>query len=110
MSGDRAPFATSGRALKVPLGYKIVRVDLDARGQVQDFIRNARPGPGSSIKAKGELLERPVDVKFGPDGKMYILDFGRMEMKNGREKLSAGTGKIFVLEPIDQPPATAPSR
>jgi sugar lactone lactonase YvrE len=56
-------------------------------------------------------LERPVDVKFGPDGSLYILDMGRMEVKNGKEHVSAATGQIFRLVPVRQPapPATQAS-
>ena len=30
------------------------------------------------------MLERPIDVKIGPDGYLYVLDFGRMEVRNGQ--------------------------
>ena len=59
-------------------------------------------------------LERPTAVKFDPrDGSMYIVDFGRMRMKGGRERVSAHTGRIFKLrvrpgDPSTQP-ATAPT-
>jgi hypothetical protein len=113
LGGDRAPFATSGRTLKSPVGYKIVRLDPDTR-QARDFVRNTRGGPASraASKAKGKatvMLERPVDVKFGADGKMYILDYGRVDMKNGKPRVKAGTGRLFVLEPIEEEsPTTAP--
>ena len=42
-------------------------------------------------------MERPIDVKFGPDGAMYVLDFGFMEMKKGREHVRGQTGKIYRL-------------
>ena len=53
-------------------------------------------------------LERPIDVKFGPDGALYILDFGRMENKNGIPRLFPNTGRIFKLMPVPTP-TTAPS-
>jgi glucose/arabinose dehydrogenase len=114
LDGDRAPFATSGRKLKGPVGYKVVRLDTDMK-QAADFIRNTRGGPGSRINSKqgAALLERPVDVKFAPDGKLYILDYGRMEMRNGKERIKPGTGKLLVLEPIEQDAqqsASAPAR
>jgi glucose/arabinose dehydrogenase len=99
LSGDRAPYATSGQKLLSIGGYKIVRVDLTSR-QVFDFIRNTEPGPASKIKNSGDGLERPMDVKFGPDGKLYVLDYGRMEVRGGHEKVAAGTGRILVLEPV----------
>ena len=36
LSGDRAPFATSGRKLKGPTGYRIVRVDNEFFGGVNN--------------------------------------------------------------------------
>jgi glucose/arabinose dehydrogenase len=109
--GDRAPFATDDVPLKRPLpGYKLVRVDTD-NGEVHDFIYNTQGGPASALNLGGEeALERPIDVKFGPDGSLYILDFGKARMKGGHEKISDGTGKIFRLIPIGNPTsATQPT-
>ncbi len=33
-------------------------------------------GTASEQGARGRALERPFDVKFGPDGAMYIVDYG----------------------------------
>jgi hypothetical protein len=93
--GDRAPYDTNGLKLSGPVGYKVVQVNLDDR-QVKDFIRNTQEGPASrSDTDKG--LERPIDVKFGPDGALYILDFGKLEMKGAVESTPGGTGRIFKL-------------
>jgi glucose/arabinose dehydrogenase len=100
--GDHAPFSTSGRPMPSPLpGYRIVRVDLNSRvGEVSDFIFNTRSGPASqSSDTKGVGLERPIDVKFGPDGNLYILDFGRAQLKEGSLQIGGGTGKIFICQP-----------
>ena len=112
LSGDRAPFATSGRKLVGPIGYKVVVVNLDrARKPIRDFVRNTSGMPASMLPNEPVALERPVDVKFGPDGALYILDFGRMTVANGKEKVSAGTGRIFRVAPIEAPshPTTAPT-
>jgi glucose/arabinose dehydrogenase len=45
-------------------------------------------------------LERPIDVKFGPDGALYILDYGQMYMKDGQEKVTPGTGRIWKVVPV----------
>jgi glucose/arabinose dehydrogenase len=100
--GDRAPFSTSGRPIPTPLpGYRIVRVDLNSgTSQVMDFIYNTQGGPTSqSVVGQGIGLERPIDVKFGPDGNLYILDFGVAKMKDGHLKVDRGTGKIFICVP-----------
>ena len=110
MSGDRAPFATSGRKLIETVGYKIVRVDPDMH-QVKEFIRNTAGEPRSRIPGGSiSLLERPIDVKFGPDGSLYVLDFGAMEMRDGREHVIPGTGQIFRLVPMTQNPVTPANR
>ena len=107
--GDRSPFATSGRPMVGPTGYRVVLVNIDAR-KVDDFIHNTRELPGSRLasdpKKAGEALERPIDVKFGPDGAMYVLDFGQMEMKGGRMRVTPGTGRIFRMVGADLEPAT----
>jgi glucose/arabinose dehydrogenase len=96
--GDRAPYATGGQKLIGPVGFKIVRVEWD-KGQVREFVRNVRPGPASRLGGDAAQLERPIDVKFGPDGAMYILDFGRMQVKDGRFDVTGGTGRIYRLIP-----------
>jgi glucose/arabinose dehydrogenase len=54
----------------VPTGYKIVRFDLDengnATGPSQDFISGWLQGSNA--------LGRPVDLKFAPDGALYVSD------------------------------------
>jgi hypothetical protein len=104
LSGDRLPFATGGRPLigpgdyKVADGFKVVVADV-ALHRVRDFIRNTRGLPASKISgAASELLERPWDVKFGPDA-LFILDFGEMSMKDRKLHVKAGSGKIYRLVP-----------
>ena len=95
LMGDRAPFDTGGLKLTGPTGYKVVQDNVDDR-TVKDFIRNTREGPSSRYDTQVGL-ERPIDVKFGPDGAMYVLDFGYMEMKKGREHVRGQTGKVYRL-------------
>ncbi len=89
-----------------PIGYKVVLVNVD-NGQVEDFVRNTEQGPASRLSDDNPGLERPVDIKFGPDGAMYILDFGQMQMQGGKENIAPRTGKIFKLTAAT-PPTTAP--
>ena len=49
---------------------------LGENGDAVPFVHNALPGPASRQDAKGKGIERPFDVKFGPDGAMYIVDYG----------------------------------
>ena len=110
LSGDRAPFATGGEKLVGPIGYKVVRIEVDSR-KVEDFIRNTRGLPAHRMERRvgRQALERPVDVKIGPDGSLYVLDMGRMVMKNGKERVYAGTGQVFRLVPVEEPAAATQS-
>ena len=59
-----------------------------------DFIFNTEGGPASMLsEGRSEGLERPVDLKFGPDGKLYLLDFGQAAYKHGQLKAESGYGK-----------------
>lgn len=57
----------------VPTGYKIVRIPLtekgEPQGKVEDFITGWLPG-----ESRRNVVGRPVDVIFGPDGALYISD------------------------------------
>ncbi|HUB26105.1 MAG TPA: hypothetical protein VL992_11800, partial [Tepidisphaeraceae bacterium] len=100
LSGDRAPFSMGdgGLQLRGHPGFKVVRLDLSTH-EVTDFVYNTQGGPASALGLWGQTLERPIDVKFGPDGALYILDYGYMTVKDGRPDVAAGTGKIWRLMP-----------
>jgi glucose/arabinose dehydrogenase len=76
--GDMAPAV--GKTL-APVGFNVVRVDV-RNGTIHDFSANRakggkRHGPASRLKSGG--LERPVAVRFSPDGSaLYVVDFGVM--------------------------------
>lgn len=59
----------------VAVGYKIVRFKADKKGKVSetaDFITGwLSPSAGSG---QAKIYGRPVDLKFGPDGALYVSD------------------------------------
>ncbi|HEU4633140.1 MAG TPA: PQQ-dependent sugar dehydrogenase [Flavisolibacter sp.] len=92
--GDMAP--GSGKVL-FPVGFKIVRVDVD-KGVVKDFIVNKgnRNGPASWLGKGG--LERPVSVKFNPSGNaLYVVDFGIMKTGEQGPQPQMKTGMIWKI-------------
>lgn len=106
LSGDRYPFATGGAPLKGPIGFKIVQLDPDSK-QSSDFVHNASQRPASRSSHDSRALERPTDVKFGPDGALYIVDLGIIEYSRGKASVKAGTGKILRLAPLANASAAA---
>ncbi len=58
---------------RIPTGYKVVRIPLNAKGesqgQVVDFITGWMPDHD-----RAAVMGRPVDIVFGPDGALYISD------------------------------------
>jgi hypothetical protein len=104
LSGDQSPFATSGLKLLGRVGFKVVRVNSDK--QVKDLVRNTAGVPISMQPFGTVGLERPYDVKVGPDGAIYILDFGRMDNNNAIPRYYPGTGGLFKLTSEDAESAT----
>ncbi|MBB6611447.1 PQQ-dependent sugar dehydrogenase [Pontibacter sp. Tf4] len=92
--GDMAP--SVGKVL-APVGFKVVRVNV-ADGTVADFATNKgkKNAPASALKTGG--LERPVAVKFSPDGTaLYIIDFGIMRNTDHGSIPQKGTGVLWKV-------------
>ena len=95
--GNKAPFATSNWPLEPAwIGGKVVLIDPDKHATT-DFVFNTKSIPASQQGNNSNALERPIDAKFGPDGALYILDYGHMEMRDSDEKTYPNTGQIFKL-------------
>jgi glucose/arabinose dehydrogenase len=43
-------------------------------------------------------LHRPIDVKFGPDGQLYVIDFGHFEPGRGTMDATAGSGGLWRVD------------
>ncbi len=81
-----------------PQGVKVVRVDTTT-GEVTDFITNKFSVEASKRSAGG--LEHPSDVTFGPDGAMYITDWGVAHITVDGLKLEPNTGVIWRVSRDD---------
>ncbi len=82
-------------------GFQVEAVDL-ASGRREVFVRNRGAGasqPASRLDLE-DGLERPVDVKVGPDGLVYVLDFGVFEPTAKAAEVMPKTGKVFRIEPL----------
>ncbi|HKP94211.1 MAG TPA: glucose dehydrogenase [Fibrobacteria bacterium] len=91
--GDLAPSA--GKVLE-PVGFKVVRVDM-GRGVAEDFAVNRKGlGPASKLGTGG--LERPVSLRFSPDGKsLYVVDFGVMTVSKDGPEARQRTGVLWRI-------------
>jgi glucose/arabinose dehydrogenase len=63
---------------KLP-GFRVSRVNLET-GEVRDFISNKVGLPASAADGTGGL-ERPLRLAYGPDGALYIVDWGVLEIE-----------------------------
>ena len=100
--GDLAPITTP--RLGTPVGNKVVRVDLD-RAEIADFAVNRIQGPASKLPHDG--FERPSHVTFGPDGAMYVTDFGEIDIAPEKAgiRVQAGSGSLWRIRRVPGVPA-----
>jgi|GEM_PF-220030 len=110
--GDLAP--ATNPLLGKPTGYRIVHV-APGNTQPMPFAMNQLPGSASAQGAMGEGLERPFDIDFGPDGAMYVSDYGvaRVDLDKMRAEqppydFPPATGTIWKITPARAQP-TAPA-
>lgn len=76
-----------------------MRVDPNS-GELTSFAENKQGGPASKLGAQGQGLERPFNVKFGPDGAMYIVDYGVVTIDFSKKppyNYKPGTGVIWKI-------------
>ncbi|ACV60061.1 NHL repeat containing protein (plasmid) [Alicyclobacillus acidocaldarius subsp. acidocaldarius DSM 446] len=88
--GSEAPGTTGGKPAP-RVGHRVSRIDIKT-GKVRNFAMN-RSGYAASHTGSGGL-ERPIDVVFGPDGSMYVVDMG---ITVGFGNLIPNTGVIWRI-------------
>ncbi len=98
--GDLAPPTNPLRGNAPAEGFRVVKVNPNT-GDLTPFVFNKGGGiPASEQGKTGQGLERPFDVKFGPDGAMYIVDYGVVNIdmsKTPPYDSKAGTGAIWKV-------------
>lgn len=93
--GSEAPETTGG--LPLPgVGHRISRIDMHT-GEVSDFAIN-KSGVAAADTGEGGF-DRPIDVVFGPDGAMYILDFTTSTPRE-QDLFLPNTGVIWRISKI----------
>ncbi|HEX2222417.1 MAG TPA: PQQ-dependent sugar dehydrogenase [Candidatus Limnocylindria bacterium] len=92
--GDLAPVTTARQV--VPAGFKVVRVD-PSSGALVDFAVNRIQGPASKLFHGG--FERPSHCAFGPDGALYVVDWGEIKIapEKGGIRMKQGTGALWRI-------------
>ncbi|MGQ9681665.1 MAG: PQQ-dependent sugar dehydrogenase [Anaerolineae bacterium] len=76
------------------VGRRVVQVDVD-NGTVADLAVNRDRLPASQTGSGG--LERPIQARFGPDGALYVVDFGPLELTEQGWEAPAGGGVIWRM-------------
>ena len=89
----------AGRWLTTPVGFRVVRVDLERR-RILDFAVNRIQGPASKLPHDG--FERPSHCAFGPDGALYVTDFGEIDIAPEKAgiRIQAGTGSVWRISRV----------
>lgn len=90
--GSEAPETTGGMPLP-GVGHRISRINMNT-GQIGTFAIN-KSGFAASHTGDGGF-ERPIDVVFGPDNAMYILDFA-VTPEDEPDEFLPGTGVIWKI-------------
>jgi glucose/arabinose dehydrogenase len=82
-----------------PAGFRIARVDM-RRGEVVDFAVNKIVGPASKLPHGG--FERPSHCEFGPDGALYVVDWGEIKIapEAGGVRMKEGTGTLWRIRRV----------
>jgi glucose/arabinose dehydrogenase len=101
LSGPFDPQTPADRAL----GAKVVRIDRN--GRRSDFAVNRVPGPASLNGLTG--FEHPSCARFGPDGALYLTDFGVMRAGPKGMELVPQTGALWRISRRGARPALAPA-
>jgi len=103
--GGGFPSGKQGRLFGVePLQGRIVESELEPVGSTY------RTRDVGFVVASEDRWFRPVDIKIGPDGALYICDWYDQQVnhyRNHEGKMDGKRGRIYRLRPADAKPARA---
>ncbi|MGJ7911482.1 PQQ-dependent sugar dehydrogenase [Neobacillus sp. LXY-1] len=91
--GSEAPETTGGK-LTPGVGHRVSRINTST-GKITAFAINSSGLPASQTDGSG--LERPIDVVFGYNGEMYIVDFGYRKPPGSGEGYLPNTGVLWKV-------------
>lgn len=97
--GDFRPDTDPDESVRA--GFQVERIG-PGGGTPATYARNrgeGEPEPASTLDFRNGF-ERPVDVRVGPDGAVYVLDYGAFITLGGKPKAFPKTGKLFRIEPV----------
>lgn len=98
--GDMAPAV--GKVL-APVGFRVVRVDVED-GIVHGFASNRGKKRQPASREGGGGFERPIAVRFSPDGSaLYVVDFGVLTTTGGEIRPRPETGVIWRITREGEP-------
>ncbi|MDP9478940.1 MAG: hypothetical protein M3R38_25225 [Actinomycetota bacterium] len=73
-------------------GFRVSRVNL-ATGEATDFLVNKSGKPASATGGGG--LERPIQLEYAPDGSLYLVDFGVINITEKGMNATPNTGVLW---------------
>lgn len=95
--GDFKPMTDPNATTRA--GFQVELID-PRTNTLAPYLRNRNAGdaqPASTLDLRN-AFERPVDVRLGPDGLVYVLDYGAFVTAGGAPKAFPKTGKLFRIE------------
>lgn len=105
--GDLAPITVP--RITTPRGFKIVRIDMRTHSIV-DFAINRVQGPASKLPHEG--FERPSHCAFGPDGALYVVDWGEIEIapEQGGVRMKRESGVLWRIRRTGEAHGEVPAK
>jgi glucose/arabinose dehydrogenase len=75
-------------------GFRVQRVNLES-GEISDFLINKSGKPAWAPEGGFGGLRRPLDLEWGPDGALYVVDFGVIHFSEAGMFAEEKTGVVW---------------